>query len=438
MKEISDKQIQINFNELNDLELIYNKKIGLTIFLDNVKYEFLLDLRSNSDELIVVGSGALGHKIFDRSRPYIERHSWNFKRSTIYYNDPTYYIDDAIRAGWCFGSKNNFYLKNISKILEILIKKLNLENRKVMFYGSSAGGFTSLVLSTFIKGTMCLVDIPQIYVNRYKSKVEQLDGWRDIKEQCFGDITDEEFLEQNKYRLNFVEISKKENYVPNAYLVLDCSVDLDFKTQYSPFFKEINQLPFAESSNWLKLIITGHGKGHVPITQHETINLIDKIFNDEINDTVTKLRSNFSASSDINVDLIVDKLEKYNTGRIDINVHGEGADLEIIEIDDYINISEPFWLGDLYSGFVITNKNNSIDFSVKCIGDSVFNIKLRGVHRKLNKKLTPIFINYTKCLINDENVLKENKVVFHDTPIEFNKNVKDGEIIKIHVEWLPY
>ena len=32
---------------------------------------------------------------------------------------------------------------------------------------------------------------------------------------------------------------KREEYVPNAYLVLDCSVNLDFYTQYTPFFMDL-------------------------------------------------------------------------------------------------------------------------------------------------------------------------------------------------------
>lgn len=438
MDQITDEQIKINFEELSELKLIYNKKIGLTVFLDNVKYEFILNLEENSDELLVAGSGALGERNFDRSRPYIERHSWNFKRSTIYYHDPTYYVDDEIKAGWCFGTTEDYYLNKISIILNILIEKLDVDYGKVMFYGSSAGGFTSLILATLIKGTMCLVDIPQIYVNKFKSKAKQLDGWKPIKEYFYGNtISDDEFLEMYKYRFNFVEISKKENYVPNAYLILDCSVDLDFNTQYMPFFQELNQLPFNETSNWIKLIITGRNKGHTPVTQNETISLIDKIFNNaSYGDDQIGVR--FSNSTKSNVGFIVDKLEKYNTARLDVIVGGDDAYLEIVEIDDYVSISKPHWLSDFYSGFIITNKNNSIDFKIRCVGDGDLDIKLRGVDRKYKKQRIPIYINYTKFLVNDKSVMENNNVVFHDKPFIHSKKVKNGEIIKIHVEWLPF
>ena len=139
MKDITEKIIEINFNQLKDLKLEFNKKIGLIIYLNDVKYDFILNLKK-SNKLIILGSGTIGFKKFDKSRPYFERHSWNFEYSAIYYNDPTYYVDDSITGGWGIGTEDDYYLKNISKILKILISKLNIDNANVLCYGSSAGG----------------------------------------------------------------------------------------------------------------------------------------------------------------------------------------------------------------------------------------------------------------------------------------------------------
>lgn len=435
MEQISDKQVKINFEDIDKLELEFDKKVGLTIFWDDVKYEFLMDLRKKSKKLIIVGSGALGVRNFDRKRPYIDRHSWNFKQSTIYYHDPTYYIDDSITGGWGFGSKNNHYLKKISLILDLIIKKLDVPYQNVIFYGSSAGGFISLVLSTYIKGTLCLADIPQIYVNRYKTKLKQLDGWRDLKEQCDNELTDEEFLDKYKYRLDVVEIIKKEEYVPNAYLVLDCSVDLDFNTQYMPFFKALNELPFTETSNNIKLIISGRQKGHVPLEKNETIELINDLL--ERNNADDEISSAFSKSTNVNINSVLTKLEKYNTARIDVSLSGEDSNLEIISIDDYITITSAPWLKDAY-GLVITNKNNTIDFKVKCSKKGTFSIKLRGINNKVNGEYSPIYIDYTKFIVNDNEILEKNRIVDHNHPVSFDKPVEEEEIISVHIEWLPF
>ena len=41
MKDITEKIIEINFNQLKNLQLEFNKKIGLTVYLNNVKYDFI-------------------------------------------------------------------------------------------------------------------------------------------------------------------------------------------------------------------------------------------------------------------------------------------------------------------------------------------------------------------------------------------------------------
>lgn len=373
MKEISEEIIEINFKDLTDLKLKFDKKVGLIIHWDNVKYEFLLNIKSNNDKLLVLGSGALGQKEFDRTRPYLERHSWQFKQSTIHYHDPTYYIDNKIGIGWGVGDENTWYLEKIAAILKILIKKININRKNILFYGSSAGGFTSLMLSTLIKGTMCLADIPQLYVHKYKSKAEQLDVWKVIKNNAFSDISDEMFLESFLNRLDFVELVKRENYVPDAYLVLDCSVNLDFYTQYIPFFETLNQLPFNENSNRLKLIIKGQHRGHRALSQTNTFQLINKLFSDDSsNEFINEIESNFSKSNNINKSQLVDKLTKYNTARIDIYLDGKdktGNTLKLTEIDDYIDIAKLTWMENPNSSLRITNKNNSIDFKVICLDD---------------------------------------------------------------------
>lgn len=48
---------------------------------------------------------------------------------------------------------------------------------------------------------------------------------------------DETFIKKYNERLNIMTLIRKENYVPNAYIILDCSFDTDFKKQYHLFLK---------------------------------------------------------------------------------------------------------------------------------------------------------------------------------------------------------
>lgn len=440
MKDITDKQITITFDELYDYELEFGKKIGLTILHENVKYEFILNLKKDSNKLLVLGSGALGFRKFDRSKPYIERHSWEFKQSAIYYHDPTYYIDDSIKIGWCIGTKDNYYLEKIAKIIEVFINKLNLINNDVLFYGSSAGGFTSLQLSVLLKGSTSLADIPQLYVYNFKSKAKMYDSWKDLKQQCYNDLSDSEFIEKYRHRLTFVDLIKKENYVPNAYLIMDFSVNLDVYSQYIPFLLELNNIPFDKYSNKIKLIVDGKKYGHAPISKQETIDLINSILSEETNESlISTSQLNFSQNSSHSLNLITNKLNKYNTVRIDVMFEGKKSELKIENKDQNSTVNEIKWLNDPnIAGYTILNDSNSTDFKINCKSKGKLSIKLRGINFLLsNKKRLPIYICITRLIVNGKDIIKGNKFVWHNEPYIHNINVSDEDSLNVHVEWIP-
>lgn len=448
MKELSEEVIVIDFDDLIYLDIPFDKKVGLVVFFNDVKYEFLLNIKKYSNQLLILGSGALGYRDFDRSRPFINRFSWDFDCSTIFYNDPTYYIDDCIRAGWCIGTEDDYYLEKIAIILNIIFNKLNISNENILFYGSSAGGFTSLQLSVLFKNSIALADIPQLYVYLFKSKKESLDSWRDVKEICFSPMSDEDFINNFGYRLSFIEMIKKMNYVPNAYIILDCSVEKDFNTQYLPFFKDLTNLPFNNVFNRIKLIIDGKNKGHAPISKNETLNFINKIlFNSSLKNMEKNYNINLLLNEDIEKNnasyyLAKSLCDKYKTARFDFIIdNDEKSSVEIIKCSDSsFESSFPNWFNNNGNqGLIVTSNKCSLNFEIKCLNDGILNIALRSRNvRDKNKKSFPIYIDYLKFKINNNDYINENKLVWHNKPYRLKKMVKKDEILKISAEWLPF
>ena len=69
-----------------------------------------------------------------------------------------------------------------------------------------------------------------------------------------------------------------------------------------------------------------------------------------------------------------------------------------------------------------------------------FNIFFRGIdfHDKKGVRV-PIFIDFTKFVLNGASIFDSRVTVSHDSPYRFIKeNVEDGEIIDIHIEWEPF
>ena len=137
-----------------------------------------------------------------------------------------------------------------------------------------------------------------------------------------------------------------------------------------------------------------------------------------------------------------DALSIYNRARIDMKNFGNKDNrIEVVEtILPPQRITFPKWLkNEEGEGIMVRSENGTLDMKIKCINDGLLKISIRGPDmRDKNKKRFPIYIDYTNFSINSEPILKNNVLVCHDTPYLFKKEVKDSEIIDIHLEWLPF
>lgn len=147
----------------------------------------------------------------------------------IFYNDPTLYNNPKLTLGWCIGKNDEWYLPVISDIIRILASKNNIKPKNILFYGSSAGGFTSIMLSTLIKNSASIVNNPQIFILKYvESQVNHM------LNACFDNLELEKVLTYYKYRFDAVELFKHEKYVPYITYLVNMDSRLD-TIQLIPF-----------------------------------------------------------------------------------------------------------------------------------------------------------------------------------------------------------
>ena len=216
----------------------------------SVEYEFIIHLKDNSDKMIILGSGSIPRLLKPKfkDRPVFNRVTWPFQESTIYYNDPTRKINGELTGGWGLGTPDNWYLKEISNIIKIIANKIyEYETPKdayknLIFYGSSMGGFMSLQLSILVKNSVSVVEIPQFDLCKWVY-------WPTLKKELFNDSDTEKIKKKYSYKLNIFDLMLKEKYIPNTYMVLDCSVERDFQIQYKDFLMKLNELPYKENNN---------------------------------------------------------------------------------------------------------------------------------------------------------------------------------------------
>lgn len=264
------KKLHINYDEIIDTNFIYEEPFLLCVEWESVNFEFFVRLKKNSKGLLVLGSGAYDSATM--KPPVFQRHSWmeHFDDdSLIYFNDPTLYLG-KINIGWGQGSINRFYLKDIADILTKILSKMDIEHNKVLFYGSSAGGFMSLVLAGLLKGSIALVNNPQVIVtNFFASHVNSL------FQASYPELTVEDITTKYKHRLNILEFYKDIKYYPEIYYLQNLACVHDIENQLEPFIKGLKSIQKDTLINNLHLeLYHNEQQGHNPLGLEETIRYI--------------------------------------------------------------------------------------------------------------------------------------------------------------------
>ena len=137
-------------------------------------------------------------------------------------------------------------------------------------------------------------------------------------------------------------------------------------------------------------------------------------------------------------------IDAYVTARIDIkntkSTFLKENDIEILNISDKAaNIETPAWFKNNGKGYVIESEKGFLNIVFKCINSGKLVINLRGSDiRNKNNERIPIWIDYCKFFVNEKNVFDKVIPVCHDKAFNFTKEVNDGEIISLLIEWLPH
>lgn len=137
----------------------YRAQLGNNATLD------ALLVNQGSDILFVSCHGALGRKEtilprFERLRTF-----QNTRHSSLFFGDPTLHLKDNLSLAWYTGWKE----LDLYPILAEWVRKsaAAIGATKIIFLGSSGGGFASLQISSYIPGSIAVPLSPQTRISRY-------------------------------------------------------------------------------------------------------------------------------------------------------------------------------------------------------------------------------------------------------------------------------
>lgn len=85
-------------------------------------------------------------------------------------SDPMFYKYKDLPLGWYYGTRTDSCLEYLSDIVKRIQKILEIDDNRVIFFGSSGGGYVSLMMSLYFKNSLHIAINPQIQINKFHGK----------------------------------------------------------------------------------------------------------------------------------------------------------------------------------------------------------------------------------------------------------------------------
>lgn len=457
MENIVERMISIDFEDISNLKINYFEKIGLIVNYQDYKYEFIIHLVDNDDDIVVLGSSFSNKKqnILFKGKAAFARHSWynSIEHNVIYYNDPTKYDFLELGGGWGIGTTKTWHLENIAKIVKKLAdyignkKKLDIEEyTNLYFYGSSMGGFMSIMLSILIPNSTSIADSPQFNIITWWY-------WRHLKKYIFEGLSNQEILKYS-HRLKVIDLIHDQKVIPNTHIIMDTTDDRDWRTQFRDFLTEINSLPYYYNPNDNKINIRFDGKhmGHRMLSKPETLRLIDDVIKqekqrrhfkpikiqmiDEFNKRISDLYRKYDTKNISFETFVKEKniyFRKWSLARVDVkNIGEESNSLELISKDSRSKVLFPEFLDDEEGNGCTISSAHDINVVLKAKNKGTLRFKFKGPNYKdENNVRLPVPVCFKEFEINNELEFSKNFFVWHDKSYVYEKELFDEDILHI-------
>lgn len=222
-------------------------------------------------QLVFFLGGAIKRDI--KPPPVYQRATWlkDIPVSAIALSDETLMLDDEIELGWYLGGVNGCFLKKLLSGIYNIARREKTEFSDIVFFGSSGGGFASAFLSSYFRGSKCVIMNSQTDISRYNENVYN------------------KFLSVTQYNKgsrehSLMELFESKRFIPNIKFFQNIGDDFHFRNHFLPFMDWYSKvkltIPDVGLVNFIEYSMTG---GHGGLyNQGDTQKIITDYLNDEI------------------------------------------------------------------------------------------------------------------------------------------------------------
>lgn len=236
-------------------------------------------VRKNSPYLFVFFSGAR-----DPSKsklPYFNRWSWapQIPGSCLFVSDPTLYLDaEKLRLGWYVGSDKHDWMNSTIQLVRKVAQLLGVDDSKIIFYGSSGGGFAALKAVGLLNNGVAIAINPQTDILKYNKEPVN-----EFLSKSFHKVASE--IPDNIKRERFSVFSGLARSKKAKFILLQNVQDIShYKKHYLPLCAylgldaEDKKIALNRYNTWLYDCESGHGpepKELIPLLLSQALNLTD-------------------------------------------------------------------------------------------------------------------------------------------------------------------
>lgn len=260
-------------------DITFDTAAEFVVNCQGVDFEFYGKFRRDEAPLVVFGQSAITRPA--AKPPVFHRWSWidDLPYSCMVLNDPTLYLSDRIEGGWFQGTEDHFYMETAAALVSEIASVLGISSKKVIFFGSSAGGFTSMQMATIMNGSHALVQIPQVDMSDYHVSA----AIDDLLTYCYGGKTLDEATSLYPDRWSVIQAFRKYQHIPNIWYLQNSHDTNHLIRHYSKFVSGISELmiEFPKLRN-AKILTEFYSiahpvrGGHTVLGKDKTVNYIER------------------------------------------------------------------------------------------------------------------------------------------------------------------
>ncbi|WP_156844763.1 hypothetical protein [Corynebacterium maris] len=148
--------------------------------LGGLPIHYAITERSTPDGLVVLMPAALSSKREDRKRIYFTRGKWVNEwpnAEVVSFSDPAVQQDERLNGAWYIHPEHDV-VRTISEIVGEIATSGGIPYSRIVFYGSSLGGFGAIGAAAHLDGSRAVAEVPQIdFANWFAGSIKAVEKY---------------------------------------------------------------------------------------------------------------------------------------------------------------------------------------------------------------------------------------------------------------------